>query len=183
MIRRLFTGLVLGLVLGGGIAAALVKGVGMNPSFTEAGGALVAYMAALATGAVVGLVAGKPIWAKGAWIEALLKTFFGALLGAGGMFLLQRFVGMHVDLTAYHLGSGSVGNLAFLSLPAIATVLSVFFELDNTDAPAEPDKTQDKARRVATGKPAAAKLRAPASSAAAEALDEDEVAASKRAKK
>jgi len=182
MIRRLFTGLVLGVILGGLVAAALVKGVGMNPSFVDAGGSIVAYTASLLTGALVGLVAGKPIWAKGAWIEALLKTFFGALLAAGAMFGLQRLTGgMHVDLTRFSLGAGSPASLAFVSLPAIATLLSVFFELDNTGGDEEEKSEAKKGQRVATGKPA--RLRAPEASKGADALEEEDAVAAKQAKK
>jgi len=185
MITRLFKGLLLGLVLGVLAAAALVKGLGMNPSFVEAGGSLVAYTAALGTGTLVGLVAGKPIWAKGAWIEALLKTFFGALLAAGGMLALQKLATFTVDLSAHGLGSGTPGNLAFLALPAIATVLSVFFEIDNTgdDEPAEKGGSSG-SRAAKSSKAPNPKLRAPAaSSSEGDALDADEPAPSRTAKK
>jgi hypothetical protein len=179
MAIRLLKGLILGLVIGGLVAAVLVKGLGIL-TFAAAGAPVLAYAAALATGAVVGLVAGKPIWAKGAWIEALLKTFFGALLAAGGMALLRKFGHFDVDLVKLGLGSGSIGELPVLALPAIATVLSVFFEVDNTDSP-EP---AEKGRRVA-GKAAPAKLRAPAATGAAggEVDADDDVAAAKKAKK
>jgi hypothetical protein len=174
MIRRLFTGLVLGLAIGAIAAAVLVKGLGITVTV-----GFLAYASALATGAVVGLVAGKPIWAKGAWIEGLLKTFFGALLAAGGMFALQKFAGMEVDLTRFDAGSGKIGELAVLALPAIATVLAVFFELDNTGG----DEPAEKGARVA-GKVPQAKLRAPVSSrAAAVEAEDDGPVASKRAKK
>ena len=181
MIRRLITGLVLGLIIGGIAAAVLIKGLGV----TVLVGAL-AYAAALGTGAVAGLVAGKPIWAEGAWIEGLLKTFFGALLGAGGMFLLQKFAGMELDLSRFGAGAGKAGELSVLALPAIATVLSVFYELDNTGS-AEP---AEKGHRVA-GKAPAAKLRAPVSSRGAAVssrgavgeADDAEPAGSKKAKK
>lgn len=174
MLRRLFTGLVLGLIIGGIAAVVLIKGLGVT---VMAG--LLAYAAALVTGAVVGLVAGKPIWAEGAWIEGLLKTFFGALLGAGGMFLLQKFAGMELDLSRFQAGSGPLGALPIVALPVIATVLSVFYELDNTDAPQE-----EKGHRVA-GKAPAPKLRAPASSRRpeVESPDAESALSSKKAKK
>ena len=186
MIQRLLKGLILGLVMGGLVAAALVKGLGMNPAFSLAGGGLVAYTAALIVGAAVGLVAGKPIWAHGAWIEALLKTFFGALLAAGGMFALQKFATFGLDLTAFGGGQGRAGDLAFVALPAIATVLSVFFEIDNTDSgEGAPSKEEAKAGAKKSGAAGgAAKLRAPTSSRkAAEALDDDEPVAAKQLKK
>lgn len=101
-------------------------------------------------------------------IEALLKTFFGALLGAGAMFLARKFGGFELSLESFGLGSGPIGELPVVTLPAIATLLSVFYELDNTDSPADAAK----GARVA-GKQPAAKLRAPASGGSARQADED----------
>jgi hypothetical protein len=134
MVRRLLVGLVLGVVIGGMVAAAIVKGLGVT-SFVASGGPALAYIAAIATGVLAGLVAGKPIWAKGAWIEVGLKAFFGSLLAAGAMFALRKWGAVSVNLAA--LGSGTLGDLPVTSLPIISTVLSVFYELDNTDPPPE----------------------------------------------
>jgi hypothetical protein len=135
MFKRLFVGLVIGLVMGGLAATLLVKGLGVL-TFAGTGGALfLAYVAALVTGASIALVAGKPVWAKGAWIEVGLKAFFGSLLAAAGMFALRRWGGMPVDLSKLGAGTGTLGSLPATSLPIIATVLSVLFELDNTDPP------------------------------------------------
>jgi hypothetical protein len=180
MIGRLVKGLFLGLFIGGLAAAALIKGPFHITGFDSGGFDFVAYFAALVTGAVAGLIAGKPIWAEGAGIEAVLKTIFGALLGAGGMFLLQKFPGPTVDLTKFGMGDAALGHLSIVAFPTIATVLSMFFEVDNTDSPAPAAK----GGRVA-GKAPAPKLRAPASSSTPLAdLDADEEAAvSKKAKK
>jgi hypothetical protein len=175
MIGRLLKGLVLGLIIGAIAAAVLVKGLGVL-SFAATGAPLLAYIAALATGAVVGLVAGKPIWAEGAWIEALLKTFFGALLGAGAMFLLRKFAGVEVDLSKLGAGTGKAGELVVLTLPVIAMVLSAFYEVDNTDGPA-PAAGAGKQGRVA-GKTPAAKLGAPASSRSMDVDGDGELSAS-----
>jgi hypothetical protein len=177
MIGRLIKGLVLGLLIGGLAAGALVKGLAVT-GFDSGGFDLLAYLAALVTGAVTGLVAGKPIWAKGAGIEAVLKTVFGAALGAGAMFLLQRFPGPTLDLTKLGLGAAAAGHLVVVAFPALAIVLSVFFELDNTDAPEAEDK------RVRVAGKAAPKLRV--ADGAETSLDEDEAeprAAVKKAKK
>ena len=48
-------------------------------------GVIVAYAAAVVTGIVVGLVAGKPIWAEDARIEAGTKAIAGAILGVQQM--------------------------------------------------------------------------------------------------
>jgi hypothetical protein len=180
MIGRLLKGIFLGLFIGGLAAAALIKGLGVT-GFDAEHFDFLAYAVALGTGAVAGLIAGKPIWADGAGIEAILKTVFGALLGAGGMFLLQKFHGPDIDLTKFGLGSGALGHLTVVALPAIATLLSVFFEVDNTDG----DKAPEKGGRVA-GKAAAPKLRAPSASVRAGSVDTDAdeaPAASKKAQK
>jgi len=181
MIGRLLKGLILGVLIGGLAAGLLIKGLAVT-TFLAAGGGVpfLAFASALVTGAVVGLVAGKPIWAEGAWIEALLKAFFGALLAGGGMFLLRKFVNVEVDLSSLGVGAGNVADLPILALPAIATVLSVFYEVDNTDAPAPVEK----AGRV-QGKAASAKLRAPSPSGTKDAAvdAEEEAAAPRKAKK
>jgi hypothetical protein len=135
MFKRLMGGLVIGILMGGLAATAIIKGLGVT-SFLDR--SIVAYAAALATGAFVGLVAGKPIWAKAAGIEVGLKAFFGSLLAAGGMLALRKWGGVSLDLSSIGAGSGRLGDLPAATLPLIATVLSVFYELDNTDPPAEP---------------------------------------------
>jgi hypothetical protein len=133
MLRRLFIGLALGLVVGGLLAAGLVAGLKVE-TFLGSGGGALAYAAASLTGIVTGLVAGRPIWASGAKVEAALKALFGALLGAGAMFALRRWAGgwapdLHV------IGGGgpaAVGDLPAASLPMIAAGLGALFELDNT---------------------------------------------------
>jgi hypothetical protein len=180
MLGRLLKGLVFGFLIGGLMAGLLIKGLGLTTFVLASGGVpFVAYAAALVTGAVCGLVAGKPIWAEGAWIEGLLKAFFGALLGAGAMFLARKFGGLELSLESLHLGEGPIGQLPITTLPAIATVLSVFYELDNTDTPEPegkkvrvPPKSAGGKQRVATGK-----------AITEEAEGEEELAPSKKAQK
>jgi hypothetical protein len=151
MLKRLLIGLILGFIVGALVAAALVAGFHMTtfPVF-------VAYICAAVTGVVVGLVAGKPIWAKGGQIEAGLKAFFGALLGAGGMFAIRQWLKMDVDLSMIQQGmSGPIGDLPAAALPLIAAVLGGFYELDNTgddgDAAKSGAKTAEKTgKRVST---------------------------------
>lgn len=147
MLKRLLVGLFLGLVIGGALAAVLIKGLSLSVFATGAGGAALAYLFAAVTGVVVGLVAGKPIWASGGQIEAGLKAFFGALLGAGAMFALRRFVTTPIDLGAISAGAGAIGELPALTLPIIAAVLGGFYELDNTP---EPEKKDDKDTKPAS---------------------------------
>ena len=150
MIKRLLIGLILGLIVGALVAAALVAGFHMTtfPVF-------VAYICAAVTGVIVGLVAGKPIWAKGGQIEAGLKAFFGAVLGAGGMFAIRQWLKMDVDLSMIQQGmSGPIGDLPAAALPLIAAVLGGFYELDNTgddDAGKGSAKSSEKTgKRVST---------------------------------
>src|SRR5262249_12471923 len=110
MLRRLLVGLVIGLVVGGLLAAALIKGFGM-PLLDGTGGAVLAYVSAALGGVLTGLVAGKPIWAQGGRIEAGLKAAFGALLAVGAMFALRQWVTVHVNLTAVGAGDGPLGDL------------------------------------------------------------------------
>src|SRR5271165_806544 len=107
MLRRLVVGLILGLIVGGLVAAGLVAG--MHQTLFGDGGAesVFAYLAAAVTGVLTGLVAGKPIWASGARIEAGLKAFFGALLAAGLMFAVRRWVNFPLDLAFAGLPAGA----------------------------------------------------------------------------
>jgi len=138
MLKRLLLGLVIGLIVGGLIAGIAVEGLGML-TFAGTGGVALAYIFAAATGVLVGLVAGKPIWARGGQIEAGLKAFFGALLGAGLMFAIRSWLGVTLDLDFIHAGHGLIGNLPAASLPLIAMLLGGFYELDNTPS-ADDDK-------------------------------------------
>jgi len=177
--RRLIIGLVLGLIVGGVLAAALVR-LG-QPLFEGAGGDVLAYLTAAAAGVLTGLVAGKPIWASGAKIEAGLKALFGALMGAGGMFALRQWVKVDVPALGF-LGMDApaqIGALPAVSLPIIAAVLGGLFGLDNTEEPAEPGPKARK--RVASG-PAVRVGGASAKLGEADETDEADVAG-KRAKR
>jgi hypothetical protein len=179
MIRRLFVGLVLGLIIGGLVAAGLVAGLHVT-AFLGGGGALLAYLAAALTGTLTGLFAGKPIWATNAKVEAGLKAFFGALIGTGLMFALREWGGgFHVDMSALNAGgAGPVGELPAASLPLIAAVLGAFFELDNTGAAEEGQAKATKAlpeprKRVGAG---SANGKAQPRASAEEELDGDDEA-------
>jgi hypothetical protein len=126
MLRRLLFGLVKGALIGGAVAAALIKGLGVAVF-----GGVLAYAAAALVGALTGLFAGKPFWAKDARIEVILKAIVGAAVAAAALFALRKWVPAELDLSS--LGAGAVGSLPVVSLPLIATFLSVVFELDNTD--------------------------------------------------
>jgi hypothetical protein len=130
---RILKGLLLGLVLGGVLGVVAIKALGWVVL-----GALPAYLLAVVAGVLTGLVAGKPIWAAQAKLEAGLKAFAGALLAVGGMFALRRWVGMSVDLEALGAGKGTLGELSATSLPLISAALAMLFELDNTPSPEAP---------------------------------------------
>jgi hypothetical protein len=190
MVRRLLIGLVVGLVIGGAVAAGLVAGLGVQ-TFTSDGGTLIAYLAAALTGAVTGLIAGKPIWSSGGKIEAGLKSFFGALLGVGLMFALHRWASSWaIDLPAIGaVGRTPVGDLPAASLPLIAAVLGGLFELDNTDAGEKAEKAEKKGaagpgerRRVADGAPRA-RVAGSIAKGPREADDDDADVGSKRMKR
>jgi hypothetical protein len=135
-------GLVAGVLVGGAAAAVAIKLLGVTVL-----GAAVAYGLAASAGALVGLVAGKPIWARGARVEAGLKAFFGALLAAGLMFALRRWVALDIDLSVLGLGHAQLATHPALALPLVATALALVFEVDNLfggsqeqDGAAEPRK-------------------------------------------
>jgi hypothetical protein len=176
MLKRLILGLLIGLIMGSLVAALLVKGMGL-PEF---GGSFLACFFAAVTGVVVGLVAGKPIWAQGGKIEAGLKAVAGAVVGAGAMFAIRQWLHTQVDLSQFAAGQSELGNLPAVSLPLIAAVLGAFYEVDNTpegDAGgSDAKKTKD------AGKPAA-KGKVRVASADAEEAEEEAEAPPKRAKR
>ena len=150
MVRRLLVGLFLGLIVGALVAAGFVRGLGILTFGEGAGGALFAYASAAVTGVLTGLVAGKPIWASGAKIEAGLKAFFGALLAAGLMFALRQWAeGIPVPVTAFTPENLHVGDLPAVALPVLAAALGGFFGLDNTGGDEGKDRSDRK--RVADG--------------------------------
>ncbi|NUQ75989.1 MAG: hypothetical protein HUU21_20810 [Polyangiaceae bacterium] len=174
MLGRLLIGLVKGLLIGGLLGFGLAK-LGLGAPI-----ALVAYPAAALAGILVGLVAGKPIWAKDAKIEAGMKAFVGAILGAGLMFAARRWLTMEVTLPLQGLVeakamSGALGTLALTSLAMITALLGGFYEADNN--PDEGEGGASTGKRVATEGPRAE---------ASEDLGEEELSAEaepKRAKK
>jgi hypothetical protein len=141
MLKRIVTGFGKGLLLGGLLALVAVRGLGM-PVFASAA---VAYLAAAVAGVLAGLFAGRPIWARGAKVEAGLKAVAGAALGAAVLFAVRRWLPYEVDLSAWQAGQGAIGSLPAASLPIVSMVLALLFDLDNTEGKSPPPKT-----RVAT---------------------------------
>jgi len=153
MLKRLALGLVLGLIMGALVAAAVIKGLGVVTF-----GSFYAYVFAAVTGVLTGLVTGKPIWAKGAQIEAGLKAFFGALLGAGVMAAIRAWVHVDVDLSALAPNmSGSLGDMP-AALPVIGALLGAAYEADNTPEP-EQEKKGAEAKGSGKAQPGGSKTR------------------------
>jgi hypothetical protein len=151
MLGRLFVGIVKGLMVGALLGFGLVKLGWAVP------GAVVAYLAAAVAGVVVGLIAGKPIWAKDAKIEAGTKAFVGALLSLGLMAAARHWLTMEVPIPlgslvpADHHASLTLGGFAMTSLAAIAGLLGGFYEADN-DASGE-EAAPSSSKKGKAGKP------------------------------
>ena len=176
MIGRLLFGLVKGLLVGGLLGFALAKAGFAMP------GAVIAYLGAAVSGVLVGLVAGKPIWAKDAKIEAGMKAIVGALLGAGLMFAARRWLsGIPVPSlgTLTNGDAGTVGTLALTANAVVAAVLGAFYEADNT-----PSADGDKAGAAAPKQLTSNARVASSSKGASDSLeDEDGAPPEKRAKR
>ncbi len=151
MLGRLLLGAFVGGLVGALAAAVLLKGLALASV-----PALVLYLTATAVGAVTGLVAGKPIWSSGGKIEAGLKSLFGAVLAAGALYALRRFVHTSVDLSTYGAGVGEIGELPAVALPLIAATLGGFFGLDNTPEAADAPRTGVRVAKDVTRTEAAA---------------------------
>ena len=158
MLGRLLIGIVKGLLVGG------LVGFGLAKLGFAAPMAVIAYLAAAATGVLIGLVAGKPIWAKDAKIEAGMKAFVGALLGAGLMYAARRWLTMplpfvlgplsaaNTSLDEVATSTGTVGGMAITSLAAIAGLLGGFYEADNDPSEDHPTPENSGKRAPATNK-------------------------------
>ena len=159
MLGRLLIGIVKGVILGA------LLGFGLGQLGWAAPSAFIAYPAAALVGVLVGLVAGKPIWAKDAKIEAGMKAFVGALLAAGMMFAARRWLTMPLPFDVPYAGpsgasvAGTLGGLAVTSLAMIAALLGGFYEADNDPAEGEGEgqggastgKRVEGGKRVAAG--------------------------------
>ena len=129
MLGRLLIGIVKGLVVGGLLGFALVKlGLGLP-------GAVIAYIAAAFMGVIIGLIAGKPIWAKDAKIEAGTKAAVGALLAIGLMAAARTWLLVPLPPLGTLVPDGAtLGGFAMTSLAAVAALLGGFYDADNNAA-------------------------------------------------
>lgn len=172
MIKRLVYGLIFGLFVGGILALAVVKGLGELSFGVSAGGTVLAYVFAAVTGVLVGLVAGKPIWASGGQIEAGLKAVVGAGIAAAAMWAMRRW--LNFDLDFHSIGASpsvptAAGLLPAITLPAIAGLLGAFYEADNTPAP--EDKAAKSSGKAAAPAKSKTRVAAPAEEDEADELD------------
>jgi len=178
MLGRLLIGIVKGLVVGGLLGFGLVK-LGMALP-----GVVIAYLAAAVTGVVIGLVAGKPIWAKDAKIEAGAKAVVGALLGIGLMAAARHWLTMALPVALPNLApeGATLGGFAMTSLAAIAALLGGFYDADNDSSGEEEAQTAPQS--AAKGKEEKGKRRIASAESAGD--EEDEIASDgekKRSKK
>ncbi len=138
MILRLLFGILKGLAVGGLLGFGLMQ----IPSFATALPAWIAFIAAPLAGIIVGLIAGKPIWAEGGKIEAGLKAGAGALLGALLMWGVRWLFG-GISLSSLGLQGAALGSYAITSLAIVASTLGAFYDADNT--PEAADEKRDAA--------------------------------------
>lgn len=138
--KRLLIGFIKGIFVGALVGAALWK------LWPTAMVGVFGYAFAAITGVVVGLIAGKPIWAKGAAVEVGLKSLIGALLSCGILFGL-RFWHMHIPAIA-GVPSAEIGHHVWASIGAISIVLALFYEIDHSGDAEDIEKHAPTRRRV-----------------------------------
>lgn len=157
MIGRLLLGVFKGAFVGAALAVALVYGLHVTTW-----GAPLAYLFGAAAGVLVGLVAGKPIWAKGAKIEAGLKAFFGAALGVAAMWGARKWLGFPLDLGPLSDGAAPLGAIPAASVALVATAIAMLYELDNTGGGEATSKPAPKLASAAASRATSTKKRAAA---------------------
>ena len=143
MLKRLGIGLLKGLVLGVAAGAALHFGLGLGSV-----GVLAGFAIAMLTGGVAAVIAGRPPWQKGAWIESLLKGAAGLAAGALVYFLAWKFAGFGLPFAIGGVAAGTPWTQVPLVLaPTIAALFGGLVELDNTgEDGAKPGEKKAKVR-------------------------------------
>src|SRR6478609_1816771 len=126
MLKRLLLSLV------EGAAPGLVVALGLSRLGVGFDGAVIAYASAAAVGALTGLVAGKPFWARDAKTEASIKAAAGAFIATVVLFGMRKWLGgVTVDLSALGAGRGAIGAVPEVALPVIGVALAVVLEIDD----------------------------------------------------
>ena len=155
MLKRLEAALLEGVLPGAAVAFGLSKfGLGGPWAF---------YAAVALVGVLTGLVAGRPIWAKGAKTEGLLTALAGAFIAVVVLFGLRTWLpSFDVDLSTFGAGHGALGSVPWAFWPVVGVALAVVLEIDDAFG-SDPEPP----RRVASG------VRAPVDAAPREGLEED----------
>ncbi len=161
MFRRLFLGLLKGLVIGAAIGAVMHFALGV----TAISAGVLSYLFFGLVAAIAGVAAGQPPWREGAWVGSILKGVFGFAIGAGLYWVGQRFLNFDISGLAGVFPAGTSFAQAPLAFaPALAAVFSMLIEIDDGGEAPASDASKTGVRVEAGGK-----------KSGAAALDEDEV--------
>lgn len=139
MLKRLVAAVLEGVLPGALVAFGLSK-LGLDATWAL-------YAAVAVVGVLTGLVAGRPVWARGAKTEALLKAVAGALIALVVLFGFRKWLpSVQVDLSAFGVGRGAIGSVPWAFLPSVGVALALVLEIDDAfgSDPAPP-------QRVASG--------------------------------
>lgn len=122
---RMLVGLVKGVLVGGLLGGGLwYLETGGNLESTEATFAWLRWPLYGVIGLLTGVVAGRPPWAKGAWVTSIVKAIVGFGLGVGLFFLVSSFLSMDLwgrALTTWYFGFGA----------AVAALYGIWVEVDD----------------------------------------------------
>ena len=137
MLLRLLLGLLKGIVVGG------LAGYGLAAAGFALPAAWMAYAAVAVVGCLMALIAGKPIWAKGARIEVGLKAAAGAAIACGLLFVARRWVNVDLPIDLSKIGieakGATLGSLSITSFAMVAALLGGFFDADHDPSADEED--------------------------------------------
>jgi hypothetical protein len=137
MLKRLVAALLEGVIPGAAVA------YGFSTLGLE--GAVPMYASVAVVGAVTGLVAGRPIWAKAAKTEAAIKAAAGTFISVVVLYALRKWLpAVRVDLTALGGAAGAIGSVPSAFLPATGVALALVFEIDDAfgKKPAPPHRVR-----------------------------------------
>jgi ABC-type xylose transport system permease subunit len=135
MVKKILLGLLQGAFSGGIVFFALSA---LHVAWT----AMVTYLAVALVGAIVGAISGRPVWAREAKLEALLKSLAGAFIASIAMYGTRKWLaGVHVNLELIGSTSGPLGEVPLAALPVIGAALGFVFQID--DALGSEDKTPE----------------------------------------